>query len=67
LNPVFWQLLAAGLTGYIVALLLVGVQEAARHQAPALLLGVPLAIATMHLSWGTALLWSLLGILLNRK
>jgi succinoglycan biosynthesis protein ExoA len=67
LNPVFWQLLAAGLTGYIVALLLVGVQMVALHKDPALLLGVPLAIATMHLTWGTALLWSLLGVLLNRK
>jgi hypothetical protein len=37
-------------------------QAAARRDAP-LVLGFPLAIWTMHLSWGTAFLWGTLGLL----
>ena len=41
---------------YLAALILVGIQLAIQEKDAALALGVPLAIATMHLSWGAALL-----------
>jgi glycosyltransferase involved in cell wall biosynthesis len=36
-----------------------GVQLAVKHRDIALILGSPIAIATMHFSWGFAFLWSL--------
>lgn len=50
---------------YALALLAVGVQETFKKRDFALLLGVPLAIATMHLSWGAAFLWSLVESLFH--
>lgn len=49
------------LASYLVILLAVGVHSAARQGDMGLLIGVPLAIATMHLSWGSAFLWSLIA------
>lgn len=46
---------------YLLALVLVGTQLAIKHRDPALLWGVPLAIATMHFSWGTAFIWSMIN------
>jgi glycosyltransferase involved in cell wall biosynthesis len=46
---------------YLLALLLVGLQLAARYRDVSLLWGVPLAIATMHFSWGTAFIWSMIS------
>lgn len=45
---------------YVGVLLLFGLRTAVRKNDFTLIGGLPLAIATMHLSWGTALLWSLL-------
>jgi hypothetical protein len=44
---------------YALALLAVGIHSAIKHRRFSYLLGVPLAIATMHLCWGSALLVSL--------
>lgn len=61
----FWPLarwlLAAELGIYALALLAAGVHAALQKQDPALVVGVPMSIATMHLSWGSAFLWSLLA------
>lgn len=65
-HPVFWQLLAAGLTGYVVTLLLAGIQAAVRRKDAMLAPGIPLAIGVMHLSWGMAFLWSLLSVAIKR-
>ena len=46
---------------YLLALVLVGTQLAIKHRDLALLWGVPLAIATMHFSWGTAFIWSMIN------
>lgn len=55
----FWTLLTiAGL--YILALCLAGFQLALRKKDVSLVPGVPLAIATMHFSWGAAFLWGLI-------
>lgn len=45
---------------YLVALLLAGIQQAMRRREASLLVGVPLAIATMHFAWGTGFIWSMI-------
>lgn len=45
---------------YCLILLLAGLQLAIKHQAIALGLGVPLAIAVMHVAWGGGFLWSVI-------
>jgi succinoglycan biosynthesis protein ExoA len=45
---------------YLLILFIVGAQLALKKRDLALLFYVPIAIAVMHLSWGSAFLWSLL-------
>ncbi|HNT23407.1 MAG TPA: glycosyltransferase family 2 protein [Anaerolineales bacterium] len=45
---------------YTLALLAAGTHAAIRNKQPHLIVGLPLSIATMHLTWGAALLWGLL-------
>jgi succinoglycan biosynthesis protein ExoA len=45
--------------GYAVVLSLAGLQFGKKLHDWKLILGVPLAIATMHLAWGSAFIWSL--------
>ncbi len=45
---------------YLGVLFLNGVLLGLRHKQPLLIIGFPIAVATMHLSWGSALLWSLI-------
>lgn len=62
----FWLarwLLAAQLIAYFSTLALAGLKLAAETRKPFLIFGLPLAIAVMHLSWGTAFLWSALSTL----
>ena len=54
-------LLAIETVLYLCLLLFAGIQVAIRERDLAMIWGVPLAIATMHFSWGTAFLWSLLN------
>jgi succinoglycan biosynthesis protein ExoA len=51
-------LLGLELVGYFLALAAGSVKEARRQRDWRLVFAVPLAIATMHVTWGTALLWS---------
>jgi hypothetical protein len=53
-----WILLAEVMI-YTLVLLTVGIQLSIKHRDPALLMGVPLAIVTMHFSWGSAFLWGM--------
>jgi glycosyltransferase involved in cell wall biosynthesis len=53
-------LLAAQLVLYFSALGLAGLKLAVEKRKPFLVLGLPLAISTMHISWGAAFLWSAL-------
>jgi glycosyltransferase involved in cell wall biosynthesis len=46
-------------SAYAAILVLVGLQMAWRKRDPTLAVGIPLAIATMHIAWGCAFLWSL--------
>jgi len=56
-NPALWALLSA-LAVYAAALTLSGIDAAMQAKRPSLLLGVPLVIMIMHLSWGSAFLLS---------
>ncbi len=55
-----WLLLAQ-VVGYAAVLFGASALAAWKERNPALALGMPLAIATMHLSWGAAFLWSWLS------
>jgi succinoglycan biosynthesis protein ExoA len=48
------------LASYAFVLLLFGMQMGLKKKDISLILGVPLAIASMHLTWGSAFLWSLI-------
>lgn len=59
----FWWarwLLILEILVYSIALLLVGFQQAVKRRDITLILGVPLAVATMHFSWGTGFIWSMI-------
>jgi succinoglycan biosynthesis protein ExoA len=51
-------LLAAQLFVYFFALVLAGTRLAIKKNTGSLLLGLPLAISTMHMAWGAGFLWS---------
>ncbi len=53
-------LLAAELILYFFIMILAGLHAAIRDRKPYLVLGLPLAIPTMHISWGSGLLWSII-------
>ncbi len=55
-----WALLGV-LSLYALVLLVAGIQLAIRKKDFAMVLGVPLAIATMHFAWGAGFLWSLVS------
>jgi hypothetical protein len=58
--PAARWLLAAELILYFSIMILAGVHAAFQKRQAYLVLGLPLAIAAMHLSWGGGFLWSLL-------
>jgi glycosyltransferase involved in cell wall biosynthesis len=59
--------LAAVLTVYILALILASISPAVKTSDPAALIGVPLSIATMHMTWGAAFIWSILSYPFSNK
>lgn len=63
--PVTWYLLAIVAGVYLAVLLGVGVELAARHRRWSMVVGVPLAIVTMHLAWGASFLIGLLSRMKN--
>ena len=66
--PIFRVLLAAEILIYLIALGGAGVQAALKHKKVSLVVGLPIAIATMHIAWGMGFLWSMIkGISSNRK
>jgi hypothetical protein len=46
---------------YTIVIFSIGIQMSRKHSSPPLVIGVPLAIATIHFSWGTAFLWGLIA------
>jgi glycosyltransferase involved in cell wall biosynthesis len=66
--PIFRVLLAAEILIYLIALGGAGVQAALKHKKVSLVVGLPIAIATMHIAWGMGFLWSMIkGISSNRN
>ena len=66
--PIFRILLAAESLVYILVLVAAGFQAALRQKNIRLLIGLPLAIATMHIAWGSGFLWSIIrGVFTHRK
>jgi succinoglycan biosynthesis protein ExoA len=65
--PIARWLLVAEITAYILVLLSAGILAAIKQHPKGLLVSLPLAIATMHMSWGTALWWSLIKFSLTKK
>jgi succinoglycan biosynthesis protein ExoA len=68
LSP-WWELARLGLAVeaalYSLVLFLAGVQAAVRQKKPTLAIGLPLGIATMHISWGSGFIWSLMSSLVK--
>ena len=60
--PLARWFLVLELSLYVLVLLTAGIQRAFQEQDFALSFGVPLAIATMHFSWGSAFLFSLVSL-----
>ena len=58
--PVAGWIFVLELVIYSLIILLVGVQQGIKRRDPALILGVPLAIVVMHISWGSVFLWSMI-------
>jgi succinoglycan biosynthesis protein ExoA len=58
--PVFRFLLALEFAIYLLALLAAGIQAATQRKKSFLVFGIPLAIMTMHIAWGTGFLWSMI-------
>lgn len=52
---------------YLAALLFVSIRAAGMYNDLTLLIGMPLAMMTMHISWGSAFLWSLCSLLFKKK
>jgi glycosyltransferase involved in cell wall biosynthesis len=65
--PAAGIVLAAAVVSYSLALVLSGLDVVFQKGNLSLLLGVPLAIAVMHISWGSAFLWSFTKRLFGRK
>jgi len=45
---------------YIIVIFSIGIQMSLKHKSISLAIGLPLATATIHLSWGAAFLWGFL-------
>ncbi len=60
--PWVWRLLLLEVGLYFSIMILAGAREALRRQKPFLVLGLPLAVATMHWVWGSGFLWSILNV-----
>lgn len=59
-SPFIFRVLTAELSLYVGILFLAGAHAAIKHRKSFLLPGLPLAIAAMHVSWGSGFLWSML-------
>lgn len=58
--PIARWLLILEIGIYSGVLVISGAWLSVKQKEPSLIIGFPLAVATMHLSWGSALLWSLI-------
>jgi glycosyltransferase involved in cell wall biosynthesis len=52
---------------YGLALAAAGIQRAVRERKAYLIIGLPIAIATMHVSWGAGVLWSIIKMVFTNQ
>lgn len=71
LLSVFWNLarivFAAAIIFYLIILIVGSVKPAIKTKQPLTVIGIPLAIATMHISWGLGFWWSLVKRVFTEK
>jgi succinoglycan biosynthesis protein ExoA len=66
--PIFRILLVTEIFIYLIALAAAGIRTAVLQKKVYMVIGVPLAIATMHIAWGAGFLWSMIkGTYTNRN
>jgi len=66
--PIFRILLAVELILYCITLVAAGVHASIRQKKAFLAIGLPVAIATMHITWGAGFLWSMIkGVFTDRS
>lgn len=65
-NQFFASLLIVELLLYSFALIVIGIKLSFKHRKPLLVVGIPASIASMHVSWGSGFLWSLVSGSLTR-
>ena len=58
--PAFRSLLAVEVLLYALILTLAGIQTAIRQRKWIFMIGLPLAVADMHIAWGAGFLWSMI-------
>ena len=58
--PLFRIFLGVELILYVLILAITGIREALRRGQVFLIPGFPLAVSTMHISWGSGFLWSMI-------
>jgi succinoglycan biosynthesis protein ExoA len=58
--PIFWVLLGIEIFLYAIILIAAGIMTAAKRKKISLAVGLPLAIACMHICWGSGFLWSMI-------
>jgi succinoglycan biosynthesis protein ExoA len=59
-TPFFFALLILEILLYSMILLLIGLKEAFQSKILLFVIGIPLSIASMHISWGSGFLWSVI-------
>jgi len=59
--PFMWYLITAEIITYITLLLVISLLMALGQRKAFLIVGLPMAITGMHLSWGSGFLWSILA------
>ena len=61
-----WLLLGV-MVLYIGALIISGLDVVLESKKYSMLVGVPIAIAVMHISWGSAFIWSLIETVVQKR
>jgi succinoglycan biosynthesis protein ExoA len=61
LSRPFWLIPVGEISMYFLLLITSSINPFLRERKPFFLIGIPLAIATMHFSWGLGLIWSMIS------
>lgn len=63
----FRTLLAGEILLYALILFAAGCQAALQRKKPGFVIGIPLSIATMHITWGAGFLWSIIKTIITGR